>query len=97
MTDLLEHRKYNQLDDLVRQRDELIDHINDVIYHRVKIIKMTQKGVKVSVTYIEMLSETKNLFLSVVHLVKAESLLLESMEQNGVKIKIEKDNLRLKD
>jgi len=75
--DLLEHRKYNQLDDLVRQRDELIDHINDVIYHRVKIIKMTQKGVKVSVTYIEMLSETKNLLLNVVQLVKSDFKLLD--------------------
>ena len=51
------------------------------------ILKKTQKGVKISVTYMEMLSETKNLFLSVVHLVKADSLLHHTMKQNGVQIK----------
>ena len=34
----------------------------------------------------EMLSETKNLFLSAVHLVKAHSLLHQSMKKNGIQI-----------
>ena len=77
LIDLLKHRKYDQLDELVHHRDKLISLINDILYNRVKIIKKTQKGVKVSVTYIEMLSETKNLLLNVVHLVKAEIKLLD--------------------
>ena len=52
---------------------------NAILLNRIKILKKTQKGVKVSVTYMEMLSETKNLFLNVVHLVKAEALLQESI------------------
>ena len=63
LMDMLEQRRYDQLDELVQQRDKLISLINDILYNRVKIIKKTQKGVKVSVTYIEMLSETKNLFV----------------------------------
>jgi hypothetical protein len=69
---MLKKRKYNQLEEIVLHRDKLINLINDILYHRVKIIKKTQKGVKVSVTYIEMLSETKNLLLNVVQLVKAD-------------------------
>jgi Na+/phosphate symporter len=77
LIDLLKHRKYDQLDELVHQRDKLISLINNILYNRVKIIKKTQKGVKVSVTYIEMLSETKNLLLNVVQLVKADIKLLD--------------------
>jgi phosphate/sulfate permease len=72
LVDMLKNRKYNQLEEIVLHRDRLINLINDILYHRVKIIKKTQKGVKVSVTYIEMLSETKNLLLNVVQLVKAD-------------------------
>ena len=77
LIDLLEQRNYNQLDELVLQRDKMVSTINDILYNRVKIIKKTQKGVKVSVTYIEMLSETKNLLIDVVQLVKAEIKLLD--------------------
>ncbi len=49
------------------------------LLNRIKILKKTQKGVKVSVTYMEMLNETKNLFLNVVHLVKAEAQLQKSL------------------
>jgi len=73
---LVKKKKYDQLDELVLRRDKMISLINDILYNRVKIIKKTQKGVKVSVTYIEMLSETKNLLLDVVHLVKADIQLL---------------------
>jgi len=53
---------------------------------RIKILKKTQKGVKISVTYMEMLSETKNLFLNSVNLVKADSLLQESIGKTTVDI-----------
>jgi phosphate/sulfate permease len=79
LIDLLRKRRYDQLDELVLRRDKLISTINDILYTRVKIIKKTKKGVKVSVTYIEMLSETKNLMLNVVHLVKANAQFLEYM------------------
>ena len=69
---LLKNRDYNQLEEIVLYRDKLINLINEILYHRIKIIKKTQKGIKVSVTYIEMLSETKNLLLNVVQLVKAD-------------------------
>lgn len=77
LSDLLKKRKYDEIDALVQHRDKLINTINEILYNRVKIIKKTQKGVKVSVTYIEMLSETKNLLLNVVQLVKADMQLLE--------------------
>jgi Na+/phosphate symporter len=80
---ILKVRKFEQLDELSVRRDEMINMANSILKNRIKILKKTQKGVKVSVTYIEMLSETKNLFLNVVHLVKAEALLQDTVSLSG--------------
>ncbi len=83
---ILKNRKFDSFDELVKRRDEMINMANEILVQRIKILKRTQKGVKISVTYMEMLSETKNLFLNAVHLVKAESLLHESLGRNGITI-----------
>ena len=70
----------------MKRRDEMINMANEILVQRIKILKKTQKGVKISVTYMEMLSETKNLFIITVYLVKAESLLHESLRRNGIDI-----------
>ncbi len=76
---ILKGRKFEELDELSVRRDEMINMANAILKNRIKILKKTKKGVKVSVTYMEMLSETKNLFLNVVHLVKAEALLQDTV------------------
>lgn len=76
---ILKNRNFDHLDELVQRRDEMITLANDILRARIKILKKTQKGVKLSVTYMEMLSETKNLFLNVVHLVKADAFLWETI------------------
>ena len=83
---ILKKRKFDSFDELVKRRDEMINMANEILVHRIKILKKTQKGVKISVTYMEMLSETKNLYINTVHLVKAESLLHESLGRNGISI-----------
>ncbi len=80
---ILKGRKFDQLDELSARRDEMINMANAILKNRIKILKKTQKGVKVSVTYMEMLAETKNLFLNVTHLVKAELQLQESLNPEG--------------
>jgi phosphate/sulfate permease len=75
---LLKNKNFDEPDELVVRRDELLNLANEILINRVKILKKTQKGVKVSVTYMEMLSETKSLLLHVVQLVKANMNLLES-------------------
>jgi len=77
LIDLLQNRKYDQFGELIQHRDKSINLMNDILYQRVKIIKKKQKSVKVNVTYIEMLSETKNLLLNVVQLVKSDFKLLD--------------------
>jgi phosphate/sulfate permease len=86
LLNILKNKRYDRFDELVKRRDAMINMANDILVQRIKILKKTQKGVKISVTYMEMLSENKNLFLNSVHLVKAESLLHDSMRKNGINL-----------
>jgi len=85
---ILEDRKFDNIGDLVKKRDVMIEMANDILLNRVKILKKTRKGVKISVTYIEMLSETKNLFLSATNLLKAQAHLQESVVKNGYAVEM---------
>ena len=86
---ILKNRNYESIDELVLRRDEMINLANDILLHRIKILKQTQKGVKLSITYMEMLSETKSLFLNVVQLVKADSQLQDSLGKGEADIDME--------
>ncbi|MCK5135092.1 MAG: inorganic phosphate transporter [Bacteroidales bacterium] len=86
---LLKNRNFDQLEELVLRRDEIINMANDILLSRIRILKKTQKGVKVSITYMDMLSETKNLMLNVVQLVKANTNLLESISEDAERLEEE--------
>ena len=86
LINILQNRNYDSIDELVKRRDEMINMANEIMVGRIKILKKTQKGVKISVTYMEMLSETKNLFLNSVNLLKADSMLQESIGKTTVDI-----------
>lgn len=75
---LLQSRNSDNLQEFLKKRDVLIETINAIIMNRIKILKKTQKGTKVSMTYIEMLTESKNLVLHLVQLVKADHAMYES-------------------
>ena len=76
---ILQNKSSASLDELSSRRDEMIDMINDILVIRIKILKKTQKGVKLSVTLMEMLAESKKLFLDIVHLVKANATMQKSI------------------
>ncbi len=78
VNELLEKKEDDGSVELNRRRDKLINLANDILVNRIRILKKVRKGVKVSVTYIEMLSETRNLLLNVVQLVKAHLRLVNS-------------------
>ena len=90
LSNIVETKYFDGIEELVKRRDEMINMANTILKNRIKILKKTQKGVKISVTFMEMLSESKNLFLNAVHLVKAESLLYESMEKEMVHVDLDR-------
>ncbi|TFH21665.1 MAG: inorganic phosphate transporter [Bacteroidia bacterium] len=86
---LLKNKNSDNLNELTSRRDELINMANDIFRSRIKILKKTHKGGKESVTYMEMLVETKNLLLQVVQLVKADIHLHESYTSTEEMVKEE--------
>lgn len=79
---ILKNRSFDDVEELSDRRDEMLEMANDILRNRIRILKKTQKGAKVSMTYMEMLSETKNLLLNVTQLVKAAAQLQESMRSS---------------
>lgn len=89
---MLENRNLDKDEELFHRRDEILKMINDILLNRIKILKKKQKGAKVSVTYMDMLTETKNLVLHVTQLVKANNKLLKTMESEPKpKVSIEEE------
>jgi phosphate/sulfate permease len=84
---ILKTKQIENNETLNKRRDDLIGRANDLLRERIKILKKNKKGVKVSVTYIEMLTETKSLLLHTVQLVKTQTRLLQSVagEEEAVK------------
>ena len=74
---MFQSRSFEKMDELIVKKDMVVAQINEIIKHRIKILKKTQKGSKVSITYIDMLTETKNLVQHVVQLTKATSNMSE--------------------
>lgn len=72
LSGLLKGNKQKASDDLNAKRDRMIQLTNVILLNRLKILKKNRKGVKISVTYIEMLTETKNLIALAVELVKED-------------------------
>jgi len=92
LVDLLVNKNYKNEAELNAKRDEVIELINYILVNRIKILKKTQKGVKLSVTYMDMLTETRNIVLHASQLVKADSLLLNTIEpEPKTEISIERD------
>jgi phosphate/sulfate permease len=77
---IMQSRNIENLEEHSEKRDLLIESINSIIKNRIKILKKKQKGTKVSMTYIEMLTETKNLLLQTVQLVKADANMIEALK-----------------
>ncbi|MEX0987558.1 MAG: inorganic phosphate transporter [Bacteroidales bacterium] len=82
---LMQSHNTENLEEYSQRRDRLIESVNEIIKNRIKILKKTQKGTKVSMTYIEMLTETKNLILHIVQLVKANTHMIDSLKKSDKK------------
>lgn len=78
VTKRMKNRNYNDLDELGNHRDEIINMANELLLSRIKMLKKTRRGVKINITYLEMISETKSLIQNVIQLVKANSRLMDS-------------------
>jgi hypothetical protein len=70
------------IDDMKKQRDSLINSINELRIKQIKYLKKAGKGTKVSIAYLDILTESKNLLLFVTNVVEAYKEFVDHGKKN---------------
>jgi hypothetical protein len=68
---IIKEQKFSELDKILDKQQELLDSISKLRKKQVKRIKGSQAGTRISLLYLEVLAETKNLLLYTINLIKA--------------------------
>ena len=63
---------YDQLEEVIDQQQKILDRIKKARKRMVKMLKKGETGTKISIVYFNTLSETKNLMLHNVNIIKAQ-------------------------
>ena len=69
---LLEEEKYKNIDGIIKEQHQLLDSIAKINKRQLKRIRTQESGTKNSTLYLNVMSETKNLLLFTVNLIKAQ-------------------------
>lgn len=70
-TDLVKENKFNQITDLIKQRDEILVKMEKMEIAQIKRIKAREINTRNSVLFFNTISETKNMLLHAINLLKA--------------------------
>lgn len=81
---LLKEEVFKKIDELIIKQKKLLEEINKLQKRQYKRIKRQESGTKISILYIGILNESKNLLLHSVKMIKAQRDFLEFNIQNGV-------------
>ncbi|MFC2093725.1 inorganic phosphate transporter, partial [Bacteroidota bacterium] len=68
---IIKEQKFSELEKILAEQQELLDSIGKLRKKQVKRIKGSQAGTRISLLYLEVLAETKNLLLYTINLIKA--------------------------
>jgi Na+/phosphate symporter len=70
-TELVKGNKFNQVNDLIKQRDEILVKLEKMEIAQIKRIKAREVNTRNSVLFFNTISETKNMLLHAINLIKA--------------------------
>jgi Na+/phosphate symporter len=68
---IIKQNSFEHLKDLQKKRDELIDQINSLRRKQIKSIKKQGAGTKVSLVFLDLMTETKNMLLFITNVIQA--------------------------
>jgi hypothetical protein len=74
---ILDKKSYDHTEDLKKQRDRLIAMTNEMRKKQIKSIKREGKGTKVSLVFLDIMTESKNMLLFVTNVVEAHKAFVE--------------------
>lgn len=64
-------KKFNEINNLISQQQEILDHISKIKKRHIKFIKSELVGTRNSLMYLNLLSESKNLVLHTINMLKS--------------------------
>lgn len=69
---ILKNNRFESLSDLIKIRDEVINQTVILKKNQIQFLKKEGKGTKVSIVFLELMSETKNLALTISNVIEAQ-------------------------
>ena len=79
---ILNDNKFEKLDELIEKRDQLIDQLKSIEKDQIKRIKANEVSTRNSMLYFNIISETKNMLLNLINLVKSQRDFIIETETN---------------
>jgi len=83
---IIKNEEYNNLDKVISRQSSLLDSFTKLKKRQLKRIKNKETGMKSSTIYLNTLTESKNLVLYTINLLKAQRDFVEYNNENGNKI-----------
>jgi len=83
---IIKNKEYNNLDKVISRQSSLLDSFTKLKKRQLKRIKNKETGMKSSTIYLNTLTESKNLVLYTINLLKAQRDFVEYNNENGNKI-----------
>lgn len=80
---ILKNNKFEQIDNLLDLRDRLIEETISLKKRQIKLLKKLGKGSRVSMLYLEILTESKNMLLFTTNVVEAQKEFLDYGRNNS--------------
>lgn len=80
---ILKNNRFEKIDELLIIRDNLISETTSMKKRQIKLLKKAGKGSRVSMLYLEILNESKNMLLFATNVVEAQKEFLEYEKNNS--------------
>lgn len=80
---ILKNNSFEHIEDLKVKRDFLIEHISDLRKKQIKQLKKDGKGTKVSLLFMDVMNESKNMLLFIANVLEAYQQFVDHGRKNG--------------
>lgn len=84
---ILKEKKFEDLDELIENRDKLFDKLKVIEKAQIKRIKNNEVSTRNSMLYFKIIGETKNLLLHLINVVKAHRDFIQETKAKSLRIK----------
>ncbi len=84
---IIKSNKYENLPELVKLRNDIVNQTVTIKKHQIQYLKKEGKGTKVSIVFLDIMTESKNLALFITNVVEAQKQFVEHSDKSSKKAK----------